>query len=718
MRPSDGQEVVSMTLFQRMLLAGLWLCAMSCVAFGAPSPKMLVEAMDLSGLAISPDGQFVAFRQEQASVERNTYDSVWMVEALDGRTAARRLADGGLPLRYDMGAAVNEPPQWSPDGHWIYYRALLGGEVQVWRAAVDGSRAETVTHDEADVAAFTLSKDGRRLIYTVGATRHAIQSAEVLEYDQGVLIDGTVPLGQGVYRSGFINGRLSTQRFMGDWMERRGLLAGAPSHHVVVDLTTQQARPAKIPEDLKAFADVLPVTSLKAAPDGMYESDHRVRSPTDGAIAFVEQSGSTTALRVTSSADDPNSTLCAATACKDAAITALAWRRGHDEVVFTTLDRDRGRAQSLYDWDIAHGEVRLIAHAAGLINGGLFNGFGEACAVAVDVATCVTASADEPPRLERIDLRTGARYTLYAPNLALAQAVGPRAQPLQWRDSQGQVFNGQFFPPATSAASGPAPLFITYYRCSGYLRGGLGDEWPLASLAGAGIAALCIDEPKVDPTHLDQVARYGTALSGVRSVITLLAGRGAIDPTRVGMGGLSFGSEVVLWTAMKSDLLAAASVTSTSVTPTYYQLHGLQGPTFQKTVRSMWGLGSPAETPNRWKALSPAFKVDKIHVPLLLQMPEQEYLSALDYVVPLANSPTPVELYVFPEEPHLKIQPRHKLAAYERNLDWFRFWLEGYVDPDPLKASQYQRWSAMRTRSKAAGLSPGRGSLSKPNLPN
>jgi hypothetical protein len=54
------------------------------------------------------------------------------------------------------------------------------------------------------------------------------------------------------------------------------------------------------------------------------------------------------------------------------------------------------------------------------------------------------------------------------------------------------------------------------------------------------------------------------------------------------------------------------------------------------------------------------------------------------------------DLYVFPNEPHQKFQPKHKLAAYERNLDWFRFWLQGYEDPNPIKKQQYAHWREMR----------------------
>ncbi|TAL90495.1 MAG: hypothetical protein EPN69_12345 [Rhodanobacter sp.] len=74
----------------------------------------------------------------------------------------------------------------------------------------------------------------------------------------------------------------------------------------------------------------------------------------------------------------------------------------------------------------------------------------------------------------------------------------------------------------------------------------------------------------------------------------------------------------------------------------------------------------------RWHILSPAYDLDKFHAPLLLQMPEQEYLYSLDYAIPLLLDHR-ADMYVFPNKPHQKFQPKHKLAAYERNLDWFRF---------------------------------------------
>jgi hypothetical protein len=265
-------------------------------------------------------------------------------------------------------------------------------------------------------------------------------------------------------------------------------------------------------------------------------------------------------------------------------------------------------------------------------------------------------------------------------------------KPLRWTDPKGQAFTGYYFPAGESAV--PAPLFITYYNCTGFLRGGVGDEWPLAVLAQRGVSTLCISQPADAPS--DRVDLYQQALSGIEDIVDRLAATGEIDPSKVGMGGLSFGSAVTLWTAIQSDRLAAASVTSPVVSPNYYLLGSLKGEVFIQGLKSFWGLGAPNETPERWRMLSPALNLGRIRAPILMQMPEQEYLHALDYAVPLIRR-RQADVYAFPHEPHQKFQPRHKLAAYERNLDWFRFWLQGYEDPDLRKVEQYRIWRDMRS---------------------
>src|SRR3546814_8586408 len=81
---------------------------------------------------------------------------------------------------------------------------------------------------------FALSADGKTLKYSVGATRAAVIAAERAEYDRGIHIDDTVPVGQGgLFRSGNFDGRLATQRFRSGApsFDRVQLLTGRSEEH-------------------------------------------------------------------------------------------------------------------------------------------------------------------------------------------------------------------------------------------------------------------------------------------------------------------------------------------------------------------------------------------------------------------------------------------------------------------------------------------------------
>src|SRR3546814_3663580 len=97
----------------------------------------------------------------------------------------------------------------------------MDGKIDVWRAASDGSGAEPITLDVADVRGFSLSDDGLTLVYRVRATREEVIEAEQAEYDRGIRIDKMVPIGQGLFRSINIEGRWATQRYHGMWFGRR-----------------------------------------------------------------------------------------------------------------------------------------------------------------------------------------------------------------------------------------------------------------------------------------------------------------------------------------------------------------------------------------------------------------------------------------------------------------------------------------------------------------
>lgn len=666
------------------------------------SPRRLLEVSDLGNPVISPDGQSVAFRVEQASIERNTYDTIWYVQRLDGQSGPRRVSDGGVPLReYVTGLVLPSPAVWSPDGRWIYYRARIDGRVSVWRAAADGSKALEVVSDAADVREFSLSADGRTLAYSVGATREEVIAAEESEYDHGVRIDETVVIAGGLFRSNKLDGRLATQRFLGDWFSTGPLLTQVPEQWKAVDLPSMVTR--------SLAASVVPARRPAATdlPRGIPTPDKLARHPGDGRIAVVLPAADGDAggvhsagsgLAVIASSRSSHLLRCKDALCRQQTISDLQWRPGSNEVLFTVTERGKGRAQSIYGWDVATDTVRPVVQSDGLVSGSQRH-WDVPCALSADTLVCVAAEADRPPRLEVIDVASGVRRILFEPNKGLETDIAATvpATLIRWEDERGREFTGHFFEARGSGVGDPPPLFVTFYACQGFLRGGVGDEWAFASLAEHGISALCING--LHRFEADFVERHDQGRAAVESVVAYLSAKGRIDRSRVGMGGLSYGSEVTLWTLAHSDVLTAASVSGVSVTPSYYLYNSLRD-AFSVNLDRMWQLGAPEQTPERWREISPVFHLDRIRAPILFQLPEQEYRMTLDYALPLVRK-RQGDMYVFPEESHIKFQPRHKLAVYERNIDWFRFWLQGYEDPSPMKAGQYRIWRRMKAEAQA-----------------
>jgi dipeptidyl aminopeptidase/acylaminoacyl peptidase len=298
-----------------------------------------------------------------------------------------------------------------------------------------------------------------------------------------------------------------------------------------------------------------------------------------------------------------------------------------------------------------------------------------------------------------VALSDGTTTRLFDPNASLRGRIKNPVRRLVWQDPLGDTHGAQLVLPTTPRPATGYPLVLTYYHCPGFLRGGLGDEVPLLPLANAGIATLCINRAPSDLFH--PLRDYAHAVSGIRTILDQLGAEHLIDRDHVGMTGLSFGSEVTLSVLTETHLLAAASISSATMDPILYWFNANPERDYAAAIKEAWNLGSPDTDLASWKKYSPALNAKRITAPLLMQLPENEARGTMHLVTALQRAGRPVELYAFANEPHIKTQPRHKQAVYQRNLDWFRFWLQGVEDASPAKAAQYQGWRALAIKQSA-----------------
>ncbi|WP_213981973.1 PD40 domain-containing protein [Sphingomonas sp. dw_22] len=102
---------------------------------GSARPRELVSNPQARSYwhAWTPDGKTIAYAHVGAS--DGSYD-IW----------SRALA-GGPEVPLVIGPGVDDGPEYSPDGKWLYFNSTRSGAMQIWRVRADGSNPEQVTTD-------------------------------------------------------------------------------------------------------------------------------------------------------------------------------------------------------------------------------------------------------------------------------------------------------------------------------------------------------------------------------------------------------------------------------------------------------------------------------------------------------------------------------------------------------------------------------------------
>lgn len=639
---------------------------MLAAVMAAATPLVTVEDIvatrDISGVTISPDGRWVAYRVSEPSVAENRVVLGWHIVGVNGNDP-RRVADGGAARFSFAGTLIEDKPIWDADSKGFHFLAMQDGAVGIWSWRM-GGKARLAISDPADIVDFNLTEDGRHIIYHVGAVRTQIAAAEKRAYNDGVLVDPTVDVMQPFAGGAIVDGKRVMQRLRGGWFERVRLLADTP-------LTEKTAA-------VRASGQSYP-----SAPQTSTIGQHVIAA--GGAEAKIVRDGGKIHVEISRPGHSPFE--CDIAACASPTLRALGWRP--DGKGLLLFEASPGSEETISLWRPNDEAPEPLA----VTDGAPFSPFQpERCAIGPAFLVCAEASAVSPPSLVRIDYDGSVRRPLADPNADLRRKISAIATTISWSNAEGQLFSGILLRAAHAAPR--LPLVIQYYHCDGFLKGGVGHEIPMLPLVDSGIAVLCIR--KARGKFIKAEEEYDLALSGISAAIDKLGGDGTIAPGHVGIGGLSFGSQVALWAIRKSDRFAAATLSSAQFEPHFYWATALPGSGMPGTLASRWGLGDPDSDPEGWKRLSATSDAAALDTPLLMQLPEAEARFVIEFHTRLKRAGKPAELFVFADEPHIKTQPVHQYAVNARNLDWYRFWLAGVEDPAPDKRDRYTRWREMR----------------------
>jgi hypothetical protein len=625
--------------------------------------------------AVSPDGRHFAFQLRQADPDSNDYClAMFVAEARPG--AVPRMVDQGgelIRLRLDFreraglptGIPITITPHWSPDGTWIAFLKRDGPTVQVWRAFADGSGSAPITHSDVDVESFRISRDGAQIIYTA---RPAFRDAQLAIEREGLsgfhYDDRYTP---NASSRPFVPLPIETVTFIHDIASDQATLISTErsSDHIGVPNLAQVPAVATSASGRRAW--------LRPSPDEAYPP------------------------RIQLLAEDPSGRLipCTFESCREGVIQP--WWADDEHLRYLAREGWASASIGIYEWSLRDGEARRLYSTDDVLTG---------CAPAADRLLCVHETSTSPRRFIFLDPVSGQHETVLDPNPEFSSFTLGHVERLRWSNDVGIETIGDLVLPVNYRPGTRYPLIVVQYDTRGFLRGGTGNDYPIQVFANRGYAILSFSRPvdvalRANPRNIIEFSRTNLAgfadrysvLSSLEVGVHLLVERGIADPDRIGLTGMSDGATTGAFALLHSRTFSVMAMSHCCFEA---NLPIRVGPV---TARHFASVGYPRLTDDNdafWSQLSVARNARRITTPILLQISDDEYLSALESYTALREVGAPVDMFVFPGEHHVKWQPAHRLAMYRRSLDWFDFWFGTGERAREGRPSEAAHWEALR----------------------
>ncbi len=271
----------------------------------------------------------------------------------------------------------------------------------------------------------------------------------------------------------------------------------------------------------------------------------------------------------------------------------------------------------------------------------------------------------------------------------------------KWKDKEGPQQKAGLYKPITYKPGQRYPLVIQthgFEESQFKPAGAFPTAFAARALAAAGIMVLQV---QIDDCPNETPDEAPCNASAYEAVANQLVSEGLVDPEKIGIIGFSGTCYHVMEALTSSSLqLKAASITD-GVMADYFQYMiaaGMKnGEVFTTLYDSYIGARPFGEGLRQWLKRSPGFNLDKVTAPLLV-VGEGPW-SLLTMWKPYAGLHLlhkPTEVVMLNTHEHVLTNPAVRMASQGGSVDWFRFWLQDYEDPDLAKKEQYSRWRELR----------------------
>jgi dipeptidyl aminopeptidase/acylaminoacyl peptidase len=307
-----------------------------------------------------------------------------------------------------------------------------------------------------------------------------------------------------------------------------------------------------------------------------------------------------------------------------------------------------------------------------------------------------------PPSLFAYNLKSGQTELLTDLNPAYRSILLGRVEQIDWTNKYGSRCAGFVIKPVGYEAGRRYPMvFLAAPPSDDFISDApYTTAFAPQPLAGAGFLVVIAQYPldnKIPPGQFPGEMRDAYNWMGmVESAVDLLTDRGMVDQNNVGIAGFSRTSWLTDFTLTHSTYNLAAASSADGGIYTYGNYFMYNSSVHMRASETQVGGPPFGDTLRYWLEYAPPFNAEKVRAAVLM-----EYIDTAEYgfefFTALSRLGKAVEFYHYPHGAHPLDTPFERIGSLQRNVDWFRFWMQGYEGKPPdYDPDQYVRWHELR----------------------
>lgn len=695
-----------------------------CVAGALAQQKRAMTFEDVLALKsvsdaqVSPDGKWVAYVVTAADMKENANDAdVWLVSTA-----------GGPPVRLTTNKKSDGQPRWSPDGKRVAFISSREEKPQIFLISPFGGEAEKLTDSKSGIQSFQWSPDGSRIAYVVPREPTPDEEKRIKDKDDAQVIDKDFRLARIWVID--VTTKKAAEVVKGEynasdpqWSPDGRLLAfvtnptpkaddGILSDIWVIDVANSaSAEVVALQKKLADLADGLPGLEAKAGPSyfrlmevkGQIVSVQREIDQKSGLRKLTDNEGPDSAprwapngkeiaylsrdlktaevgqLRLSIMALDGGATRRLAPSYEYQP-GAPKWSADGRTIYFNSSVRTTSQ---LFSVPAKGGDPKQLSSFKGVISQISFSRDDSVAAFTKsdtqlpdDVYVAKALAISEPKKL-----------TDHNPQ-AQEFAIGS-SEVITWKSKDGMQVEGLLiypvgyqqgkrYPTMAMIHGGPAGVWTQGFPGS---WSNFGHVW--ASRGWVVFYPNVRGSSAYGEKFLAANVRDwgGGDYQDIQTGLDHLVAKGIADADKLGQAGWSYGGYMTAWTLTQTNRFKAVMV-GAGLTNMYsmYSTNDLQ-----RTLEAYFG-AEPWDDVEAYRRASAMTFIKQAKTPTLIlhggsdvRVPPSQ---AQELYMGLRKNGVPVEMVLFPREPHGLQEPRHRLDKMRREYAWFSKYVLGVEEPD------------------------------------